>query len=327
MSRPEHPLLQQANRLILDGDWRGAGQLLLRAARLAEQDGRNAEAARARQMATSLLRFAGDTQAALSSAQALAGTATADPARVAFAAAAERAETLAAAGDAAAAIESYATALEHADKLQLPPTWRAAVLRRLGEAQAQADAPTAARASYAEARALHLQAGDRAGAAAVAVECAETLAGVLARDDAAVTAATQAITDDAALAPRVALLRARLAMRAGDAPAALAAAQEARALALEWVEPVAYFAAAALLAQIYDSKAERRAAYRVLATAWATLGDLLGREAAASWVRPVLLAFALQWGEQAFADIKAAHDAERATGRGEAMRPEGNSGR
>ena len=77
------------------------------------------------------------------------------------------------------------------------------------------------------------------------------------------------------------------------------------------VAPVSYLAAAALLAQLHDAAGERVVAYGVLATAWATLGDLLGADVAASWVRPLLLALSLQWGDAAFAEAKARHDAQR----------------
>jgi hypothetical protein len=317
MSREEPSLVQQANRRIQDGDWRGAARLLARAAVLAEGEGRGAEAARARQMAASLLRFAGDTEGALASAQALAATATADPDRVAFAAAAERAEALAAAGDGEAAVAAYRDALTYADVLRLPATWRAAVLRRLGEAQARTGSVAAARASYAEARALHAQSGDTSGARLVEVEYAEALVGVATGSDVtAAIEAAQAAQQDAALAPRLALLRARLALQQGDVAAALGAAQETRELALDAVEPVAYFAAAALLAQVHVIAGDRMAAYRALATAWVTLGDLLGRDIAASWVRPLLLALAVQWGEAGFAQVKAAYDAERHAAQG-----------
>lgn len=317
MSAGMPSLLEQANRSVRDGDWRGAARLLAQEAAVADHEGRGGDAARARQMAASLLRFAGDTAGALASAQALAATPTADPRRTAFAAAAEQAEALAAAGEHASAVAAYRDALEHAGGLRLPPTWRAAVLRRLGEAQAHAGSLAAARASYAQARALQAQAGDAAGAARTDVECAEALTGAGAWPEAAVAvAAVQGAQQDDALAPRVALLRARLALHHGDVAAALGAAQEARDLALGVVEPVAYFAAAALLAQLHNAAGDRLAAYRSLATAWATLGDLLGREVAASWVRPLLLAYAVQWGEAGFAQVKAAHDAGRRAARG-----------
>lgn len=317
MNHKESSLLQQANRRVQDGDWRGAARLLKQAAVLAEGEGCGAEAARAHQMAASLLRFSGDTEGALASAQALAATATADPDRVAFAAAAERAEALAAAGDGEAAVAAYRDALTYADVLRFPPTWRAAVLRRLGEAQARTGSLAAARASYAEARALHAQSGDTSGARLVDVEYAEALVGVAAGSDlTAAIVAAQAAQQDAALAPRLALLRARLALQQGDVAAALGAAQETRELALDAVEPVSYFAAAALLAQIHVIAGDRMAAYRALASAWATLGDLLGRDIAASWVRPLLLALAVQWGEAGFAQVKAAYDAERHAAQG-----------
>jgi tetratricopeptide (TPR) repeat protein len=311
---PEHGLLQQANRLIWDGDWRGAARLLLQAASLAECDGRAADAARARQMAASLSRYAGDTEGALASAQALAAT-PADPARMAFAAAAERGETHLADGDYDAAIDAYRAAFEQADRLALPPAWRATVLRRLGEAQVRAGQSDDGLATFAQASTLHRDEGDVLGAASIDVEGAEALAAAgdwpqaLAASDRA-QHAVQAL-DAPALAARVALLRARRARADGDGACALAAAEQARTLALTAVAPLSYFAAAALLAELHDAQHDRVAAYRVLAAAWATLSDLLGRDIGASWIKPLLLAFNLRWGDAEFARVKGEHDAQR----------------
>ena len=49
----------------------------------------------------------------------------------------------------------------------------------------------------------------------------------------------------------------------------------------------------------------------VLATAWVTLGDVLGRDVAESWVAPILEAYRMKWGSEGFATAKAQHDARR----------------
>ena len=266
-------------------------------------------------MASSLARYGGDVEGALASAQALAATA-ADPARVAFAAAAERGETMLAAGEWAEAIPAYREAMHQADALALPPAWRATVLRRLGEAQVRAGFSAEGLASYGQASQLQQEEGDALGAASIAVECAEAMAG--ARDwDGAPAAmerarnAVQAVDAPPTLEARLALLGARQARAAGTIPAALLAAEQARALALTCVAPLTYFAAAALLADLHDAQGDRITAYRALATAWVTLADLLGREIAASWVKPLLLAFHLRWGTAEFQRVKRLHDAQR----------------
>lgn len=311
----EQALLQQANRLLWEGDWPGAARLLGKAAELAQAEGRGVDAARGRQMAAELFRFAGDTEAALAGADALLATPGADPLRLAFTSAAERAEALASAGDDGAAVPAYRQALAHAQALNIPPAWRATVLRRLAQALARSGQPREGRDAYAQARALHAAEGDAGGSALIDIECAETLVATHAwpfvPDAVARVGHVLEALDDAGLEARSALLRARLAQHGGDLTRALAAAETARTQSLAAVAPVSYFAAAALLAQLHDAAGERVAAYGVLATAWATLGDLLGADVAASWVRPLLLAFSLQWGDAAFADAKARHDAQR----------------
>ena len=314
MNAREHELLHESNRRLWDGDWRGAARLLLEAARLAEEEGRTNDAARGRQMAASLFRFAGDTEDALATAQALASTA-ADPARVAFAAAAERAEAHAAAGDAASAVPAYREALGHAGTLALPPAWRATVMRRLGEALARSGDSAAAFDTYAQARALHIGSGDAVGAAVVDLECAEALVAVhawpLAKRAAVAAIEAQGVCNDDAYSARVALVNARLAHHGGDLLAALQFAGEARDLSLRATQPVSYLASAGIASELHAASGDRVAAYGVLATAWVTLGDLLGRDVAASWVKPLLLSCAAKWGDVAFAKAKAAYEAAR----------------
>jgi hypothetical protein len=314
MTARERELLHESNRRVWDGDWRGAARLLLEAAQQAEGDGRANDAARARQMAASLFRFAGDTDEALAAARALATT-DADPQRVAFAVAAERAEAFAAVGDAAAAVPAYREALDHARSLKLPPTWRATVMRRLGEALARAGASAEAFETYGQARALHAEAGDAVGAAVVDLECAEALVAVqawaLASKAALAAAEAAARCNDDAFSARVALVDARLARQRGEVAEALHLAGEARNLSLRAVQPISYLASAAVASELHEASGDRVAAYGVLATAWVTLGDLLGREMAASWVKPLLLACAAKWGDLAFAKAKAEYEAAR----------------
>ena len=85
----------------------------------------------------------------------------------------------------------------------------------------------------------------------------------------------------------------------------------ARDAALEAVAPLSYFAAAVALARADDLRGDRTEAYRVTASAWVTLADLLGQDLARSWMEPVLLGFKLRWGDDAFAEARAAHERQR----------------
>jgi len=93
--------------------------------------------------------------------------------------------------------------------------------------------------------------------------------------------------------------------------AALQFAGEARDLSLRATQPVSYLASAGIASELHAASGDRVAAYGVLATAWVTLGDLLGRDVAASWVKPLLLSCAAKWGDVAFAKAKAAYEAAR----------------
>ncbi len=75
--------------------------------------------------------------------------------------------------------------------------------------------------------------------------------------------------------------------------------------------PSTYFSAAVAISRAANALGDQLEAYRALATAWATLADVIGDEAAQSWVSPVLSALQTEWGEQGFAAVRAEHDAQR----------------
>ena len=126
----------------------------------------------------------------------------------------------------------------------------------------------------------------------------------------AILAEGRAAGDAAAVADTCLLLCAQ-AFQRGDAAAARDAALQAREAALQAVAAPRYLAAARALAEAHDALGERIEAYRALATAWATLGDLLGAETARAWVEPLLAGLARRWGAAAFKEVRAAHDDER----------------
>ncbi|WP_321963642.1 hypothetical protein [Paraburkholderia sp. J7] len=126
--------------------------------------------------------------------------------------------------------------------------------------------------------------------------------------------------NDAQLTAEVAVEHARLERAAGHWDAARLAAGEARAKALEAVAPVPYFASSVELAEVFDALGQRVDAYTSLATACATLSDLLGPDVARSWVEPCLLALRLRWGDADFAAVKREHDGRRRAQSREAKR-------
>ncbi|WP_405059071.1 hypothetical protein OG474_40985 [Kribbella sp. NBC_01505] len=103
-----------------------------------------------------------------------------------------------------------------------------------------------------------------------------------------------------------ALLTAHTALEDGALKEAVRAAVVARRQALQDVEPLGYLTAVLIAAQATERLGDRLSVYRLLATAKATLTDLLGAEAAAALVEPELVALRSKWGADEFGRVKAA---------------------
>jgi hypothetical protein len=65
------------------------------------------------------------------------------------------------------------------------------------------------------------------------------------------------------------------------------------------------------IAELSEARGDRRGAYEALAVGLATLGDLLGRDAAKALCEPKLLAMRERWGPEAFAAVKADYEARQ----------------
>ena len=194
----------------------------------------------------------------------------------------------------------------------LEPLLRAQVLQR------RAAAATAAHywpqaASDLSAAAELLQAGDHAADAEAA-----RLAGaaVLAHWD---TRAAESAWDelvaspasDGAAAARRGLVGGHIALLRGDLPAAVQRFDAARQGALDARDALSYLAASTQAADLLVELDLAQQAYARLATAWVTLGDLLGREAGADLVRPPLKRLRERLGEQAFVRVREGYEAAR----------------
>lgn len=306
--------LNSAQEAVSLGDWEGAAKQLRRAANEAAARGEAQRAAHCEQMAASLYRAAGSLEESLAAAARVAGRANESP-RARFAAEAERAETLFAAGKFADACQAWEKAIHEADRLNLPDTPRATVVRRHALCLAHAGQREEAWANFDAAASLMADSGIEHAVAWVDIEHAQVACDirevpearrVLARDR-----VVRAAGEDDHLRAQMHCVRAACALVDRDAVAARDEARAAREAALLAVAPIAYFAASVYLSQAADLLGDRVEAYRALATAWVTLSDLLGEPVARSWVEPVLLAFQWQWGEEAFATVRAEHDRQR----------------
>lgn len=315
----QDPLIA-AQGALAHADWQRAAKQLREAANAAAARGEAQRAAHCEQMAASLYRAAGSLDQSLAAAARIAGRGHASP-QAQFAAAAERAETLFAAGRASEACDAWEAALREANALGLPATPRATVLRRQALCLAHAGRLDAAWAAFDHAATLMTASGIDHAAAWVDVEHAQVACDLNevrhARSVLARTRVAHAAASDEHVRAQAHCVLAACALAEHDTQTARVAALAARDAALAAVAPLAYFAAAVSLSRAADLQGDRIEAYRTLATAWVTLGDLLGQPVARSWVEPVMLTLQWQWGLPAFAAVRAEHDrlrrAERST--------------
>ncbi len=107
------------------------------------------------------------------------------------------------------------------------------------------------------------------------------------------------------------MVGARIAWALGHPDDVLQRLDEARAGALEVRDPIAYLESSSQAAAVHMQRGEPVQAYGRLASAWVTLADLIGREAAARWVRPLMLELRAGLGEDAFDLVRANYEAER----------------
>lgn len=309
---------QRALSTLAAGNWQAAAQHLRKAADAAASRGEKQRAAHYEQMAATLFRATGSLDDALAAAARTAERDRESP-RARFAAHAERAETLLERGDYADAAACWRAALQEADAIPLPPRARATVLRRLATTLAQGDEAAQAWATMDEAASLSRKSEHPADVPWIELEQAQLAlaAGHLQHARAVLErpGLTAAAAADRAVEAERCRALADYALADGDLAAAEKQATRAIEAALEAVAPVTYFGAAVTLARAADAQADRATCYRVLATAWVTLADLLDGPIAQSWVEPVLQAFRIAWGTAAFNAVKAEHDHARRASR------------
>ena len=155
----------------------------------------------------------------------------------------------------------------------------------------------------------------RADAAAAPDAPGSSLSALVRRHTSVVTGATPVVVGRAPTA----LLAVAAAAEAGDAEGTAAAAGAARTEALASRDPIAYLASSLALAQLAELAGARVEAYGTLATAWVTLGDLIGVDSGRASVEPALLAMQARWGATEFAAVKAVHDERRRAARSAAQ--------
>lgn len=119
------------------------------------------------------------------------------------------------------------------------------------------------------------------------------------------------VPTDGAAAARRGLVGGKIARMAGRETLALARYDEARQGALDVGDPLSYFTAAVEASHSAESLGDDVVAYGRLATAWGSLTDALGRDAAATTVRPELKALKERLGDERFQAAKEAYEHQR----------------
>ncbi|MEE6272167.1 hypothetical protein [Georgenia wangjunii] len=188
----------------------------------------------------------------------------------------------------------------------------ARVLQRRAAAAVAAEAWRDAARDLMDAEAIFLDHGHRAEGEAAALGAAVSVAHVdpAVGEEVWAGVVAQAPADGAVAAQR-GIVGGRVAMLAGDPALALRRFDDARAGALDAGDPIAYLMAASEAARAAESLDDDVTAYERLATAWASIGDLLGAEAGRQLTRPLLEQLRDRLGPGRFDAARAAYEAAR----------------
>lgn len=307
-------LAEHAEFLAQGGRLREARDLLDEAAALHQQLRHGYDEVRCTHLAATMSRFIGDLEGACERARRALERASPNTPE-AVSAAAELAESLGVRGEAELAAEYWHLAITHAEAAGALATSIAAMQRRRAMLLAGNKQWVPALDALSQARALYRAHGDASDALRTLIEIATALGHQGQTGEAhqrwheAWTEA-QAQNDLQALSD-LRLLQASLLLRENDLGAAREVAAQARQAALDASMPVNYVAASMMISELAEHAHAEQEAYAALATGWATLSDLLGREAAAETFRPSLQALRGRLGEVRFAAAKHAYEEQQ----------------
>ncbi len=310
-----YALMQSAVALVPQGKWREASQALEDAAALHAEAGRAYDESRCLQLAGTLRRAGGEAR----KAQALVERATvaAPPdLPLAVSISAEKAETAFRESRYDDAITAWTSTLENGLTAGLKPEGQSTILRRRAAAFVAAGQIDNANADFDRACDLLASADGKEAASFIRVEQADTLwrHGRLDLAEAIVIqlASEVALTKAGPhLMAELYVLQAKGARFARRMNEARDYALRARNAALEAIAPLSYFSATVELAETLQATGDLAGAYGALATAWATLSDVLGRDTASSWIQPCLLTYQLRWGDAEFRSAKNEYESRR----------------
>ncbi|MGW6707547.1 hypothetical protein ACWGDE_22020 [Streptomyces sp. NPDC054956] len=257
-------------------------------------------------LAATMQRLRGDLGAARHNLERAAASDLPDAVRRAFDV--ERAEQSLALGAHEEAYEAFGSVLAVLDSGQDAPV-RARILQRRAAAATAGERWREAASDLMDAEELFAAHGEPGEAEAAALGAALAVARVdpATAEEVWSAATTPAPRDGTAAAAR-GITGGRIALLAGDAELALRRFDAARQGALDATDPIAYLAAVGEAVAAAESLGDDAGAYARLATAWVTLGDLLGGEGGRRLVRPLLEGLRDRLGATRFAAARKAYE-------------------
>lgn len=302
----------QARARLAQADLAGAADLLQRAATGWHHMGNHNRAGTCWLLAASTLRLAGLMDQAAQAARHAEALALPDALRRGIDM--ELAEQALASGDAARAQARFSALLEQHGQ-HIDAKLRALVLQRRAAAALAAHEERAAADDFCAAAVLMQSLGLAADAEAARLAAASCLSAV---DPPGAEALWQDVDQqpphDGTAAARRCLVGAQVALQGHQPALALERLARARQGALDARDATAYLAASVQAASLLEQQGHAENAYARLASAWVTLGDLLGQEPAAQLVRPALAGLRERLGEAAFQRVRQSHAARRDVG-------------
>jgi hypothetical protein len=302
-------LERQARTRLAEADLSGAAGLLERAALSWQHVGNAERAGTGWLLAASTWRLAGSMEASAHAARCAEVLDLPDALRRGVDM--ELAEQALACGDAALAREQFSTwLLQHGQHID--DRLRAVVLQRRAAAALSAHDERGAAADFSSAAALMQSLGLAADVQAARLAAASCLSMVDAPAAEAIWRdVDQQPARDGSAAARQGLVGAQIALALGQPVLALERLARARQGALDARDATSYLAASVQAASLLEQQGQAQDAYARLASAWVTLGDLLGKEPAANLVRPALAGLRERLGEAVFQRVRQAHNAQR----------------
>lgn len=221
----------------------------------------------------------------------------------------ERAEQELAHGRAEAAYGRFGEVLDLIDKGQDPLVY-AQLLQRRAAAAVAAGRWRDAAGDLMDAEELFHDQGATDEAEATALGAAAAIANVEPDVGEKVWAAVSgSVPTDGTAAARRGIVGGQVAMLAGDPALALQRFDSARQGALDAADPITYLSAVSEAVRAAEALGDDVTAYTRLATAWVTLGDLIGVEAGRQLVRPLMERLRDSLGPDRFSAARLAHDA------------------